>query len=325
MARDIKNTAYNVRLDLVNDPSTIKNEEGAMYFYNGKVYYLDGTNPAAQLLDSGSVVTTDAVNFGSTQWSTTPAAPVTLLDGQIANGFTFFTNADKVAGGTTSYDEYNIAFGIDLTLTGTSGTANINVAGVDYLATFNTSLDQTAQDWIAAYEATLGALNINVLYNGGSTIRFCANEANCNSVAITTVTGDLSGTRINPFTGIDAAAGDHVLVPYAGKAYEGQRLNHKFRVNFTITPSGGATQTLALSLRRFADDSIIGSEILVFRTADEGAQQFNFISYTSSVDDPFVTGGFYFALRNDSGVDIDIAAANVGILIQTYYQKPTLF
>jgi hypothetical protein len=143
MARDIKNTAYNVRLDLVNDPSVIKNEKGAMYFYDGKVYYLDGTNPAAQLLDTGNVVSSDAVNFGSTQWSNTPVAPTTLLDGQTANGFTFFTNADKVANGTTSYDEYNIAFGIDLTLTGTSGTANISVAGVDYLATFNTSLDQT--------------------------------------------------------------------------------------------------------------------------------------------------------------------------------------
>ena len=230
MARDIKNTAYNVRLDLVNDPSTIKNEEGAMYFYNGKVYFLDGTNPASALLDSGSVVTTDAVNFSSTQWSNTPIAPTTLLDGQIANGFTFFTNADKVASGTTSYDELSIA-----------------------------------------------------------------------------------------------GSGDHVVIPYVGTAYEGQRLQHNIRVNFSIVPSGGSTQTLALSLRRFADDSIIGSEILVFRTADEGAQQFNFITYTAGASDPFVTGGFYFALRNNSGVDIDIAAANVGILIQTYYQKPTMF
>ena len=62
MARDIKNTAYNVRLDIVNDPSGLKNEEGSMYYYNGKVYYFDGTNPASELLDSGSVVTTDAVN-----------------------------------------------------------------------------------------------------------------------------------------------------------------------------------------------------------------------------------------------------------------------
>ena len=231
MARDIKNTAYNVRLDLVNDPSVIKNEEGAMYFYDGKVYYLDGTNPASQLLDSGSVVTTDAVNFGSTQWSKDIVTPVTLLNGEIANGFTFFDNAtDKVASGTTSYDELSIA-----------------------------------------------------------------------------------------------GSGDHVVIPYVGTAYEGQRLQHNIRVNFSITPSGGATQTLALSLRRFSDDSIIGSELLVFRTADEGAQQFNFITYTAGASDPFVTGGFYFALRNDSGTSIDIAAANVGILIQTYYQKPTTF
>ena len=230
MARDIKNTAYNVRLDLVNDPSAIKNEKGAMYFYDGKVYYLDGTNPAAQLLDSGNVVSSDAVNFGSTQWSMDLAAPQALLNGEVANGFTFFTNADKVASGTTSYDELSIA-----------------------------------------------------------------------------------------------GSGDHVVIPYVGTAYEGQRLQHNIRVNFSITPSGGATQTLALSLRRFSDDSIIGSELLVFRTADEGAQQFNFITYTAGASDPFVTGGFYFALRNDSGTSIDIAAANVGILIQTYYQKPTTF
>jgi len=227
MARDIKNTAYNVRLDLVNDPSTIKNEEGAMYFYNGKVYYLDGTNPAAQLLDSGSVVTTDAVNFGSTQWGMDLAAPQTLLNGETANGFTFFTNADKVASGTTSYDELSIA-----------------------------------------------------------------------------------------------GSGDHVLIPYVGTAYEGQRLQHNIRVNFGIAT--GSVQTLGLSLRRFADDSIIGSEIKVTRDQDVSGNQFNFVTYTAGASDPFVTGGFYFALRNDSGASVDIEG-NIGILIQTYYQKPTTF
>ena len=227
MARDIKNTAYNVRLDLVNDPSVIKNEKGAMYFYDGKVYYLDGTNPAAQLLDSGSVVTTDAVNFGSTQWSMTLASPQTLLNGEVANGFTFFTNADKVASGTTSYDELSIA-----------------------------------------------------------------------------------------------GSGDHVIIPYVGTAYEGQRLQHNIRVNFGIAT--GSSQTLGLSLRRFADNSIIGSEIKVTRDQDVSGNQFNFITYTAGASDPFVTGGFYFALRNDSGASVDIEGS-IGILIQTYYQKPTLF
>ena len=50
MARDIKNTAYNVRLDIVNDPSGLKNEQGSMYYYNGQVYYFDGINPASALL-----------------------------------------------------------------------------------------------------------------------------------------------------------------------------------------------------------------------------------------------------------------------------------
>jgi len=227
MARDIKNTSYNVRLDLVNDPSTIKNEEGAMYFYNGKVYYLDGTNPAAQLLDSGNVVTTDAVNFGSTQWSMTLASPQELANGDIANGFTFFTNADKVASGTTSYDELSIA-----------------------------------------------------------------------------------------------GSGDHVVIPYVGTAYEGQRLQHNIRVNFGIVT--GSAQTLGLSLRRFADNSIIGSEIKVTRDQDVSGNQFNFITYTAGASDPFVTGGFYFALRNDSGSAIEIEGS-IGILIQTYYQKPITF
>ena len=227
MARDIKNTAYNVRLDLVNDPSTIKNEEGAMYFYNGKVYYLDGTNPASELLDSGSVVTTDAVNFGSTQWSMTLGAPQELANGDIANGFTFFTNADKVASGTTSYDELSIA-----------------------------------------------------------------------------------------------GSGDHVVIPYVGTAYDGQRLQHNIRVNFGIVT--GSAQTLGLSLRRFADNSIIGSEIKVTRDQDVSGNQFNFITYTAGASDPFVTGGFYFALRNDSGSAIEIEGS-IGILIQTYYQKPITF
>jgi hypothetical protein len=253
-----------------------------------------------------------------------------LPSGGIANGFTFFTDADKVTGGTTSYDEYNIAFGIDLTLTGTSGTANINIDGTDYLATFNTSLAQTAQDWIALHEATLGALNINVLYNGGSplnpngdeTIRFCASEASCNSVTITTVTGDLNGTRINPFTGLNSAAGDHVLIPYVGRPFDGDRIHHIFRVNFNLMT--GSDQTLALSLRRFANDTVIGSQIQVFRTQDEGGVQQTFASYTASASDPFVTGGFYFALRNDSGVSVQFEDG-VGILLQNTFEKPTQF
>ena len=84
----------------------------------------------------------------STQFNKTLGANVPLVTGSVANGCTFFDPvADKDADGTTSYNEIPIAYGIDLTLTGTSGTANIGIdtgSGiVNYLATFNTDLPTT--------------------------------------------------------------------------------------------------------------------------------------------------------------------------------------
>jgi hypothetical protein len=274
------------------------------------------------------VVTDEFVNHSSTQWSTTPASATTLADGEIANGFTFFTNGNKVASGTTSYNEYDIAFGLTITITGSSGTANININGTNYLATWNTSQHQTAVDFVSTHESALNADNVRVFVLGSGTdgrLRFCSTEAILNGITITTLTGNLNGTIANEFTGDTTAQPDHVLVPYSGEPYDGDRIHHGFRVNFTITPSGGSTQSLALSLRRYKDDSVIASELLVLRTADEGAQQFNFLSYTNGATDPFVEGGFYFALRNDSGGSIEIAAEPVGILIQNTFQKSCKF
>ena len=305
---------YTVTTDTSADWSAVANDT---YFYDladKLVHYKNSSGDIIEGFSGGN-------NFSSTQWGAT-AATVPLLNGTVANGFTFFVPADKIASGTTTWDEYDLAFGIDLTFTGTSGTANVNVVATSYAAVFNTDLATTASDFVTLHKAAMLLLGINLLYNGGATIRFCSTEANCNSVAITNVTGDLSGTRINSFTGVDAAAIDHVLIPYIGQPYEGQRLQHRFRVNFGIET--GATQTAALSLRRFADDSIIGSEIKVVRDQDVEGNQFNFISYTASATDPFVTGGFYFALRNDSGTTLNINGS-VGIYIETSYQLSTTF
>lgn len=268
----------------------------------------------------------DGVNFGQTQWSRTLAAPVALNNGLTANGFTFFTNADKVANGTTPYDEYFQYYGRQITLSGTTGTANINVNGVNYLATFTTNLFTTAQNWVTANQAALLLLGINVFALGSGAdgrIRFSRNtNLILDTITITNVSGTLNGTINNPFTGTALSSLDHLVIPYAGTPYVGQRLTHNFRVNFSITT--GTDQTLALSLRRYSDDSIIGSEIQVNRNLDVAGQQYNFISYTSGALDPFVTGGFYFALRNNSGANVSIES-NVGILIVTNYQKPTDF
>lgn len=268
-----------------------------------------------------------SIIMSSTQWSRTLVAPSSLPNGQIANGFTFFTNADKVANGTTPYDEYSQYYGRQITLSGTTGTANINVNGVNYLATFTTNLFTTAQNWVTANQAALLLLGINVFAIGSGAdgrIRFSKSDAPIlDGITITNVSGTLNGTINNPFTGTSASSADHVVIPYLSTPYSGLRIHHIFRVNFSISAS--STQTAALSLRRYANDTIIGSEIPVLVNQDVAGQQFTFASYTGGAADPFVTGGFYFAVRNDSGATLTVLAANVGVLLQQTFQKPVNF
>ena len=266
--------------------------------------------------------------FSQTQWSKKLSSPVALSNGSIANGMVFFDNAtDKVLEGTTTYDEYDIVHGIEMHITGSSGVCEINIAGVNYTMTFNTDIITTIKNWLTLHEATLKALGIIVGSNGSSplnplaisTIRVSATQAICNGITFTTTSGTLSGTLSNFFTGTASSAGDHILIPYAGTAYDGLRLTHTFRVNFDI--STGSVQTLQLSLRRYIDDTIIGSLMKVVRDPDVAGNQFVFETYTSGSDDPFVNGGFYFLLENYSGSNVSIEN-NVGILTINHYQNP---
>lgn len=265
--------------------------------------------------------------FASTQWAKVIVTPVTLLTGDVANGFTFFNNVtNKDLAGTTTYNEYNISYGRSVVLSGTSGTANILVNGVNYLATFSVSLYQTALNWVNANKTTINALGIQVFALGSGTdgrIRFgSTTNTILNLINTTNVSGTLNGTEENEFTGSPSSQYDHCVIPYVGEVYEGYRLNHNFRVNFNIQT--GSDQTYSLQLRRYADDSTIGSPIQVRRNTDVSGNLFTIVSYTAGANDPFVTGGFYFALDNQSGVDA-VFIERAGILIQTYYQKPVNF
>lgn len=114
-----------------------------------------------------------------------------------------------------------------------------------------------------------------------------------------------------------------IIIPYIGKPYEGQRLHHAIRVNFDV--GAGTDHTFLVQLRR-ANDTIIGSGKRAFRDADNGSYFDDFVSYTANALDPFPTIGFYIAIQNNSGATITLlAGSSVGILIQTTYEKPTLF
>jgi hypothetical protein len=280
---------------------------------------------------------TNTYIHGSTQWGRTLPAPDSLANNGIANGCTFFDNvADKDPDGTTSYDEWNITFGIEIEVTaGTTGTAQINIDGVNYQLDFDTDIDTSVQNWVTTNAPTLVGTAFTYflptttewLPNQGpksARIRFCTTEAIANGVTFTPDVGsDWVANISNPFTGTTTSAPDHILVPYVGLAYEGQRLHHIFRVNFEFDTVGG-TGDLALSLRRFASDTQIGSDIQVNKNNDVGGSLVTISSYTNDATDPFVTGGFYFLLINTSGNSVDFIN-KVGILAQTNYQKLTQF
>jgi len=137
-------------------------------------------------------------NIASTQWNDTLLANVPLAAGAIANGMTFFDpTGDKDPDGTTSYNEWNITYGIEIELNGggVGETAQINIDGTDYQLTFNTDLEQTAIDFVNTWSATLlgttfvyALPNTAVWLDGSSKrprIRFCTTQSVADNITIT--------------------------------------------------------------------------------------------------------------------------------------------
>jgi hypothetical protein len=82
-----------------------------------------------------------------------------------------------------------------VTITGTSGTANVTIAGVDYLATFNTDLDTTASDFVTSHAtAILTATGVTVTSGTASIVLDAPANDFPSDVAVANVSGDLAGT-----------------------------------------------------------------------------------------------------------------------------------
>jgi hypothetical protein len=128
-----------------------------------------------------------------------------------------------------------------VTLTGTSGTANITVGGVDYLATFTTDLTTSANNFVTSHSAALLALGITVTANSGA-LTFVAATETFPTIARTNVSGDLSAT-IASVTAVATTGSPIVdLVSYVRGAmtvrvrnYGTAALNNFVRFHFKIT------------------------------------------------------------------------------------------
>ena len=89
-----------------------------------------------------------------------------------------------------------------ITLTGTSGTANINVNSVNYLATFTTSLTVSATNFVSTHATALDAAGITVTSSGADLIFTAKTGGTAFTIAApVNATGDLAGTLANTTTG----------------------------------------------------------------------------------------------------------------------------
>lgn len=128
-----------------------------------------------------------------------------------------------------------------VTLTGTSGTANIVVGGTNYLATFTTNLTTSAANFVTSHAATLLALGITVTANTG-VLTFVAATATFPTITATNVSGDLSATIASVTAGATTGSPIVDLVSYVRGAmtvrvrnYGTAALNNFVRFHFKIT------------------------------------------------------------------------------------------
>lgn len=106
--------------------------------------------------------------------------------------------ADKLAELQAAYPNLTIAIQGTatraLTLSGTSGTANVNIGGVNYLATFATDLTTTASNFVTAHAAAILAASGVVVTSAAGVLNLAGTNLLLDNVTITNATTDLAGT-----------------------------------------------------------------------------------------------------------------------------------
>lgn len=139
------------------------------------------TAHAAAYLQQGIVVTSSGANL--------------IFEAGLA-GYEYTTPAITNASGNLAGTVYGTKKRVNIELTGSGGTANVGLAGgLTKLATYNTSLTQTATDFVASHAAAYAAVGITVTSSGANLI-FESTTAGFEYITptITNVTSDLSGT-----------------------------------------------------------------------------------------------------------------------------------
>jgi hypothetical protein len=117
-------------------------------------------------------------------------------------------STDKGATWTAEQSIVTEDFSTNFALSGTSGTMNVTVAGVDYLSTFNTSLTQTAADFVSTHGAALTTAGYTALQLNNTSITIIKNDHTAIVASKTQLTGNLNATQGAGIEVVDNALGE---------------------------------------------------------------------------------------------------------------------
>lgn len=141
---------------------------------------------------------------------------------------------------------------IEITLTGTSGTANITINGTVDLSTFNSTLATTASDFVSAHASDiLSENNIVVTNPSGAVLRFRSASGVIDAISIAPVTGDLDGTQATTQIAVNIEA-DASLIANGGNMsiMQFRNLLGDAQDNLLDGAADGATQGILEVLRK---------------------------------------------------------------------------
>ena len=162
------------------------------------------TTPLVELLANGAGNGFGAVNINGSIIHPQITQSGLKIDAGSTTGFGTITGNSFISTGLTPNTQV-----ATITLTGTSGAANVLMGGFqNYLATFNTSLTQTAADFVTAYASEFAFRFGITLTSSGVDLIFTGSAAGnvFNVTSITNAGGNLAGTLVQttPVQGVVA-------------------------------------------------------------------------------------------------------------------------
>jgi len=159
-----------------------------------------GTSVVTFVGEVSAVCTPDAVVdeiawvLGDTCYATTKTFEITVADDECGNARLAELQASFPNLTITVKTENSVNSTRTITLTGTGGTANINIDGTDYLATFATNLTTTANNFVTTHGANITTATGGTVTASAGVITYTDATVGFPTITITNATTNLAGT-----------------------------------------------------------------------------------------------------------------------------------